>query len=90
MQSDLQTLKNVGPRVEACLLAVGIDSVETFRQTGAFESARRILHSGEMKPHILLYQALVGAEQNRNIFSFDPTEKLELKTEYQEILNNLF
>ncbi len=83
---DLQTLKNVGPKVESHLQLVGIESVEQFLQVGAVEAIKRMYLTGEVKPHIMLFHALKAAEQDRNIFSFDSSEKIELKLEYHEIL----
>ena len=86
MKSELESLKNVGPKV-ACLLQVaGIETTEQFFQLGAVEATKRMFIANEMSPHIMYFYALVAAEQKRHIFSFDAAEKAELKIEYQDIV----
>ena len=86
MKSDLQTLKNIGPKMEQHLDVIGIDSVEVFQSLGSREITKRLFLSGEIKPHTMFFYALVAAEQDRNIFSLDRAEKAELRTEYADIL----
>ena len=86
MKSDLQSLKNIGLKMEAHLRVIGISSVEEFLDIGSSEIAKRLFLSGEVKPHPMYYYALVAAEQGRDVFSFDRAEKAELKEVYSDII----
>jgi hypothetical protein len=44
--TDLQSLPNIGPKLSADLIAVGIPDAETLRTVGAEEASRRLEAAG--------------------------------------------
>lgn len=86
MKTDLQTLRNIGPKMEEHLIAIRIKSVEELEAVGALETTRRLVLSGLVKPHVMYYHCLEAAIQGRDIFSFLPEEKAELKALYGEMM----
>lgn len=60
--------------------------MEEFLDIGSSEIAKKLFLSGEVKPHPMYYNALVAAEQERDVFSFDRAEKAELKGVYMDIM----
>jgi hypothetical protein len=46
MGSDLRSLVNIGPRLAADLIAVGIPDAETLREVGADEASHRLEDAG--------------------------------------------
>jgi len=87
--SDLQSLRNIGPKVEEFLILAGITNVNELRKVGALEAVRRTILTGEMKPHIMYYWCLNAALQDRGIFSFDDQEKAEMKMEFRDLLDEI-
>ncbi len=89
MSSDLQSLRNVGPKMAGYLLLAGIVDTAAFRALGAIEATKRIFLAGELTPHQMYFYAPVAAEQDRDISSFDLAEKRELKIQYAELMMDL-
>lgn len=86
MSTDLQNLKNIGPKMEEHLVTIGVNSIAQFRSLGAVAITRKLFEQGVVKPHVMYFHALVAAEQDRGIFTFDRFEKAELKVEYTDIV----
>ena len=86
MSTDLQQLQNIGPKMEQYMEIIGVSSVAQFRLLGAVEVTKRLFRKGLVNPHVMYFHALVAAEQDRDIFSFDRVEKAELKVEFADIL----
>ncbi len=89
MKSELETLKNVGPKVASLLQVAGIETVAQFYAVGAREATKRIFLANEMQTHAMYYYALTAAEQQRGVFSFDAVEKAELKMQYRELMGEI-
>ena len=63
--APVSSLRNIGPKTEAALLAVGVGSAEALRRLGADAAYARLLAAGT-RPHFIAYAVLVLALQGRD------------------------
>jgi len=75
--------------MEQHLQTIGVNSINQFKELGAIAITKKLLLTGTIDPHIMYFHALVAAEQDRGIFSFDRAEKSELKIEYADIMDEV-
>jgi len=75
------SLRNVGPKTAEQLLAIGIDTPEKLRETGAEEAYVAMLESGVTcgKPHSAYLYALYGAITDTDWRRIPEDKKQELK-----------
>lgn len=74
----LSSLMNIGPRSEALLRAVGINSAQKLREVGAVEAYLRVLGAG-YPPHLMLLYAFYGAIHQINCLHLPQEDKDRLK-----------
>lgn len=75
--------------MEEHLITVGINNTEQLHSVGALEATKRIFLAGLAKPHVMYFMSLEAALQDRDIFSFEPIEKSELKLLYTELISEI-
>ena len=71
-------LKNLGPKTDAMLAAVGIETADDLRQTGAAMAYRMLRHRFGPRVNRLALWALAGALAGRHWNSFSDAEKAAL------------
>ena len=64
MDSDLTSIRNIGPATAASLVAAGIRDAATLRAMGADAAYARLIETGE-RPHFIGYYVLHMALQGR-------------------------
>ena len=84
MNDRVSSIRNLGPKMEVALNAIGIYDAQTIRALGADESYQRLLNNG-FSPHFIGYYALVMGLQNRPWNDCTATEKQTLRTRFDFI-----
>ena len=79
---ELKTLPNIADKLEAQLHEVGIDSIETLKQTGSREAWLRIASIDPSACYMRLC-ALEGAIQGVRWHNLEENKKKELKVFYE-------
>ncbi|MBV1787505.1 TfoX/Sxy family protein [Marinobacterium sp. D7] len=77
----LRDLNGLGPKSEAWLCEVGIDTPERLRETGAVAAFVKLQQECSVKPSMNFLYALVGALEDRHWTAIARTEKGRLLTE---------
>lgn len=85
MDSDLTTIRNIGPATAKSLIAVGIADVATLRETGADGAYRALLLAGE-RPHFIGYYVLHMALQGRPWNDCKGAEKDALRVRFDALV----
>ncbi|MBU2956437.1 TfoX/Sxy family protein [Paracoccus sp. 1_MG-2023] len=85
MDSDLTTIRNIGPATARALVAAGIPDAQTLHRIGAHEAYRALLQSGE-RPHFIGYYVLCMAVQGRPWNDCKGPEKDELRARFDGLV----
>jgi len=80
---ELQSLPNIGEKLERQLHKAGIDTIEELKRTGSREAWLRIL-AFDPSACIMRLSALEGAIQGVRWHRLDPEMKAELKAFYHQ------
>ncbi len=84
--SDLTSIRNIGPAMAEILEAAGIRDVSTLQDLGAHEAYRRVLRAG-VRAHFITYYVLEMSLQGRPWNDCKGPEKDALRTKF-DILKN--
>lgn len=85
MDSDLVTIRNIGPATAASLIAAGIPDAATLRAMGADAAYRAMLGMGE-RPHFIGYYVLHMALQGRPWNDCKGDEKTALRARFDALV----
>lgn len=85
MDSDLVTIKHIGPATAKALVAAGVPNATTLRRIGAHEAYRALLVAGE-KPHFIWYYVMHMALQGRPWNDCRGDEKKELRKQFDALV----
>ncbi|RJL12798.1 TfoX/Sxy family DNA transformation protein [Paracoccus siganidrum] len=85
MESDLVTIKHIGPATAKALVAAGVPDAASLRAMGAHEAYRALLVAGE-KPHFIGYYVLHMALQGRPWNDCQGAEKAVLRERFDSLL----
>lgn len=85
MDSDLVTIRHIGPSTARSLIAAGIPDAATLRALGAHEAYRALLIAGE-KPHFIWYYVMHMALQGRPWNDPKSEEKAALRVRFDSLV----
>lgn len=85
MDSDLVTIRNIGPATAASLIAAGIPDAATLRAMGADAAYRALLAQGE-RPHFIGYYVMHMALQGRPWNDCKGDEKAALRVRFDALV----
>lgn len=85
MDSDLVTIKHIGPSTARALIAAGVPDAATLRRLGAHEAYRALLLAGE-KPHFVWYYVMHMALQGRPWNDCRGSEKEALRLRFDALV----
>lgn len=85
MDSDLTTIRNIGPATARALIAAGIPDAAALRRIGAHEAYGALLRAGE-RPHFIGYYVLVMALQGRPWNDCRGEEKAQLRQRFDSLV----
>ncbi len=85
--SDIQTIRNIGPKMEEHFRKAGFTSAEEIRAAGANESYRRIVAAG-MRPHVMAFVALKSGLEGMRWSEVTAEEREALKAVHADILKS--
>ena len=84
MESDLTTVRNIGPATAQALIAAGVPDAEALRAMGADAAYRALMDAGE-RPHFIGYYALVMGLQGRPWNDCTADEKRDLRVRFDAL-----
>ena len=82
--AELKTIRNIGDKMQAMLISVGIETAEELREIGAFEAQVRLLQAG-LANHRFYYQPMKLGLQDRKWNEIDKDEKIIILAEFKAI-----
>lgn len=85
MDSDLVTIRNIGPATARSLMAVGIPDAATLHRLGA-DAAYRMLLAGGERPHFIGYYVMHMALQGRPWNDCKGDEKAALRARFDALV----
>jgi len=92
--SALSSLNGLGPKSEAMLLAVGIQTREDLERVGPLQAYILVRDQSEFKPSLNLLYAMIGALENKHWADIAKEERLSLLLaldgyeEFQELVGD--
>ena len=90
MNVKVSSIRNLGPKIEVALNAIGIYDAQTIRTLGVDESYLRLFNNW-FSPHFIGYHALIMGLQNCPSNDSTATEKQTLRPRFDFLKNkNLF
>lgn len=81
MTTPIQSIRNLGPAMEAACHAAGIMDAEALRALGADDAYARMIAHGH-RPHVLAFSAMALGLQGRHWNDADPAEKAALRARF--------
>ncbi|MDP5306834.1 TfoX/Sxy family protein [Paracoccus spongiarum] len=84
MDSDLVTIRNIGPATARALIAAGVPDAAALRALGAHEAYRRLLLAGG-RAHFIGYYVLQMALQGRPWNDVKGDEKAQLRRRFDAL-----
>ncbi|MFM7183066.1 MAG: TfoX/Sxy family DNA transformation protein [Verrucomicrobiales bacterium] len=81
MSRPIREMRNLGPRCEEMLAAIGINNESQFREVGAAVAYRELVAAGVTRHHRMLLYALGGAIANEDCLRLPAELKRELEAE---------
>ncbi|MCG6110627.1 MAG: TfoX/Sxy family protein [Paracoccus sp.] len=85
MESDLTTIRNIGPATARALIAAGVPDAATLRAMGADAAYRTLMDAGE-RPHFIGYYVLHMALQGRPWNDCKGAEKAALRARFDALV----
>jgi len=82
--SNVSSIRNLGPAVEAMFAQIGITTAEQLIDIGADDAYRQLLANG-VRPHFIGYYALVMGLQGRPWNDCQGKEKDALRTRFETL-----
>ncbi|TYP67257.1 TfoX-like protein [Stutzerimonas stutzeri] len=85
MESDLTTIRNIGPATAQALIAAGVPDAAALRAMGADAAYRALMDAGE-RPHFIAYYVLHMALQGRPWNDCKGAEKAALRARFDALV----
>lgn len=85
MESDLTTIRNIGPATAQALIAAGVPDAAALRAMGADAAYRAMMDAGE-RPHFIGYYVLHMALQGRPWNDCKGAEKAALRARFDALV----